>query len=253
MANKPIFKKPKARNTKTIDETFHNLTGQEELTRLISIEQLIPNDNPYPLSELEDLIESIKQFGVEQNLVVQPTETNQFVILAGHRRYHAVKAILEADRDGLFDHLGQLYCKVVNERIDPILARLRLHETNLQTRPLLKMTNNEKKAVIHEYMQLLEQAKEQKLEINGKPVKGKTRDLIAEAFGISNRTAQELINTVKEKPKKKQKMTQQEQRFQAIKRPLLHLEKALKGVKYIEGEQAIEIRELCQKILDRCQ
>ena len=47
-------------------------------------------------------------------------------------------------------------------------------------------------------MDILDKAKKQGLQINGKPVKGKTRDLIAERFGISHYTAQKLIRKAKE-------------------------------------------------------
>ncbi|MCE2142417.1 chromosome partitioning protein ParB, partial [Streptococcus thermophilus] len=72
------------------------------------------------------------------------------------------------------------------------VTRLKLHETNLQTRSLLKMPEEEKIAIIDDYMDILDKAKKQGVQINGKPVKGKTRDLIAERFGISHYTAQKL-------------------------------------------------------------
>jgi len=47
-------------------------------------------------------------------------------------------------------------------------------------------------------MDILDKAKKQGLQINGKPVKGKTGDLIDERFGISHYTAQKLIRKAKE-------------------------------------------------------
>ncbi|MDE8277633.1 hypothetical protein PT201_08180, partial [Erysipelothrix rhusiopathiae] len=76
--------------------------------------------------------------------------------------------------------------------------RIRLHETNLTARSLLSMEETEKKAIVSEYMDLLQQARDNDLEINGTKVVGKTRDLIAKHFHISKSSAQRLMKSIKE-------------------------------------------------------
>lgn len=188
----------KEEDKKSIKHMFRNVSGQEEEIKLIAFDDLIPNNNPYPITELEDLIISIQQYGIEQSLLVQEAENNKYLIIGGHRRYFAVKEILEKDKENKYGELTDLYCKIINKEENPILVKLRLHENNLQTRPLLKMEESEKLIVIEDYVNLLNKAREQGLEINGKKIKGKTRDLVAERFHISDRTAQKLINDVKE-------------------------------------------------------
>lgn len=191
----------KEENKKSIKQMFRNVSGQDEEIKLIAFDDLVPNDNPYPITELEDLIISIKQYGVEQSLLVQETEDEKYLIIGGHRRYFAVKEILKKDKENKYGELTDLYCKIIDKNENPILVKLRLHENNLQTRPLLKMEESEKFIVIEDYMNLLNKAREQGLEINGKKIKGKTRDLIAERFNISPRTAQDLISGINENKK----------------------------------------------------
>lgn len=204
MAKEPVFKKPKRQQAGVVDGVsgiFHNLSGQQEVIELVDFNDLIPNsDNPYPIIELEDLIDSIKQYGVQQNLLVQK-KGDKRLIIAGHRRYNAVKFILENDNaDGAFDHLLQLYSKIIDANEDETLVRLRLHDTNLQARPLNKMSDDEKSEIVTEYLLLIDEAKAKGLQIQGKAVKGKTRDILANMLGVSPRTAQGLINQTKEKP-----------------------------------------------------
>lgn len=116
-------------------------------------------------------------------------------MIAGHRRFNAIKKLIGENR---LPEDYEVLAKKVDEDEDELVTRLKLHETNLQTRSLLKMPEEEKIAIIDDYMDILDKAKKQGLQINGKPVKGKTRDLIAERFGISHYTAQKLIRKAKE-------------------------------------------------------
>lgn len=191
----------KREDNKSIKQMFRNVSGQDEEIKLIAFDDLIPNDNPYPITELEDLIISIKQYGVEQSLLVQETEDEKYLIIGGHRRYFAVKEILKKDTENNYGELTDLYCKIIHKEENPILVKLRLHENNLQTRPLLKMEESEKLSVIEDYMSLLQQARKQNIEINGQKVKGKTRDLIAQRFNIAPSTAQILVEKIKNREK----------------------------------------------------
>lgn len=193
----PLFKRPKRHHGADLEDSWHNLSGQEEVVKLINFEDLIPNDNPYPIVDLDELIENIKLHGLDTSLLVQETDNRKYVIIGGHRRYHAIKSILESDEADEYEELTQVYCKVIDANVDPLIVRLRLHDNNLQTRPLLKLAEDEKLAIIEDYMNVLDEAREKGFTINGKPIKGKTRDLIASRFNISTGSAQKLMAEVK--------------------------------------------------------
>ncbi|GAA3267982.1 hypothetical protein GCM10017706_32920 [Lactococcus lactis subsp. hordniae] len=95
----------------------------------------------------------------------------------------------------------EILSKIIDEDENKTITGLKLHETNMQTRSLLKLPEEEKLAIIEDYMKLLKQAKEQGIKLNGKPIKGKTRDIIAERFNIGARTASRLIAKTKKKKK----------------------------------------------------
>ena len=166
----------------------------------IHIDDIVPNsNNPYPVNELEELIESIKLYGLQQNLVVKPNENGSYDIYAGHKRYTAINKILEDDTKREYVHLETIKCLVLSKGEDKIISHIRKHETNTLARSLLKMSEEEKLAVVEDYIYWINQARDKNLEINGKPVKGKTRELVAERFGIAKSTAGELISKIKNK------------------------------------------------------
>ena len=65
--------------------------------KYIDIEKIHPNiDNPrQELGDLTELIDSVKENGVMQNLTVFQ-KGDKFIILMGHRRYAAAKAAIAA-------------------------------------------------------------------------------------------------------------------------------------------------------------
>lgn len=70
------------RKNKKIEESFIKHDLQEEHIKLLYIENLVDEtNNPYPITELEDLIESIKSHGLEQNLVVKQVDKNLYTIV----------------------------------------------------------------------------------------------------------------------------------------------------------------------------
>lgn len=166
----------------------------------VPIEQIhLEINNPYPINELSEMIESIKEVGLEQNLVVKEKD-GEFILVTGHKRYSAIKEILK-DNDEKFQHLNYVAVKVIPEDENEIITNLRKHETNLQARSLLKLEESEKLNIIEDYMFWIDKARKEKLEINGEIIKGKTREIIAERFNIDVKTAQKLITNIKNKEK----------------------------------------------------
>ncbi|WP_166082302.1 ParB/RepB/Spo0J family partition protein [Erysipelothrix anatis] len=187
------------RNTERVKTTRDLLldNGDSEY-REISIYDLVPNpNNKYPVEKIDELAESIKEYGLQQNLVVKPTGDGTYMINAGNRRHKAMLKILENDTDKDYIYLQTQTCLVLSEHEDEIITQLRKHVTNTDARSLLQLPEDEKLEIIEDYMFWLTQAREQNLEINGKPIKGKTRDLVAERFGVSLGTAQNLIKSVR--------------------------------------------------------
>ena len=165
-------------------------------TKNIPIEEIKENENNnYDLVDIDKLADSIDELGLLQPVLVKQRDKYSYELIAGHRRFNAIKKLISENR---LPEDYEVLAKKVDEDEDELVTRLKLHETNLQTRSLLKMPEEEKIAIIDDYMDILDKAKKQGVQINGKPVKGKTRDLIAERFGISHYTAQKLIRKAKE-------------------------------------------------------
>jgi Predicted transcriptional regulators len=165
-------------------------------TKNIPIDEIKENvNNNYTLVDIENLANSIDELGLLQPLLVKQYDKFSYELIAGHRRFNAIKKLINEKRLPV-DY--EVLVKKVDDDENELITRLKLHETNLQTRSLLKMSEKEKLAIINDYMDILNKAKKQGLQINGKPIKGKTRDLISERFSISHYTAQKLIRKVKE-------------------------------------------------------
>ena len=130
-------------------------------------------DNFYTLSELELLADDIERQGLKHNLVVSKDSAGSgYWLISGHRRYCAVKLLIEQNR--LTNTL--IPCYVDGERTQAE-ARLNLIMLNATQR---KYTDAETMAEYEMLKQTIQQ-----LEDEGKPVKGRIRDLIATTLNIS--------------------------------------------------------------------
>lgn len=164
-------------------------------TTYISIDELIENENNvYELVNIDEMAKSIETMGLLEPLIVKKIDKYNYKLVAGHRRYNAIKKLIS---DGKLDADYEVLCTKIVDNEDELVTRLKLHETNLQARSLTKLPEKTKVAIVDDYLDIISQAREQGLEINGKKVKGKTRDLLAERFNISPFTAQKLINKTK--------------------------------------------------------
>ncbi|EPM6858996.1 ParB/Srx family N-terminal domain-containing protein [Enterococcus faecalis] len=216
----------------------------------LSLDKIKENKkNNYELTNIDELADSIEQLGLLQPLLVKELPKGIYEIVAGHRRYNAIKKLVS---DGRLEKNYEVLCKTIEEDENEIITRLKLHETNLQTRSLLKLPEEEKIAIVEDYMDILKQAKEKGITLNGKPVKGKTRDLIADRFQISARTAQDIINKTKEKeeggkiaPLKEDGQSEKKQQTNEKK-----LNKILKQIEKIEFENTEEEIALKEKIIE---
>lgn len=222
MKNNP-FVNLKVKENGSIENSFYDTDNQKEKIKLIAFEDLVINKNPYPITELQDLIDSIKHYGLEQNLVVKKVENNKFQVVSGHRRYYAIQQILEHDEKNEYAYLEELYCKIINTEENEIITNLRLHETNFQNRNLLKLKEEEKLAIVEDYLHYLDLVRQNNLKINGKEIKGKTREILAERFNISESSAKRILQKIKggsnDHPPKKEKTSSE--KFNIIKNKLV--------------------------------
>lgn len=130
-------------------------------------------DNFYTLSELELLADDIERQGLKHNLVVSKDSAGSgYWLISGHRRYCAVKLLIEQNR--LTSTL--IPCYVDGERTQAE-ARLNLIMLNATQR---KYTDAETMAEYEMLKQTIQQ-----LEDEGKPVKGRIRELIATTLNVS--------------------------------------------------------------------
>lgn len=155
-------------------ETLETKDNPEKFRTIqISIDDIVPSSNNfYSIEEekLKGLKDSIELLGLKQNLVVKKIEKNKYEIIAGHRRYLAMKKLYE---EGNLN-FGYIPCKVEDD--DYIKNELELLMTNSTTRELSdweKITQaNKIKELLTEYK------KKEKLP-------GRVRDIIADILNTS--------------------------------------------------------------------
>lgn len=141
----------------------------------INIDDLIPSEENFYSTdeeELKNLKDSIEIFGVQQNLVVKKLDNGKYEIIAGHRRYLALKRLVEEGKQQ-FVHAP---CKVENEE-DSIKDKLLLLITNSTARQLTEWEKTQQaerlKALLIEYK------KKEKLP-------GRVREIIADILNTSS-------------------------------------------------------------------
>lgn len=161
----------------------------------IPIEQIRPNaKNTFRMVDIEKLAESIREYGLQHNLVVRPynnPEESQYKyeIISGERRYRAVKML----------GWQSVPCKI-DEAIaeNDIEAEIKLIITNFETRELdpIEKGNN-----VIRLEELIKIKREQGADFGGK----KTRDVVAEIMGEApaqvqklKKVQQDLIPEIKE-------------------------------------------------------
>lgn len=142
-------------------------------TNQININDLVPSGNNfYSIDEdgLTDLKDSIELLGLQQNLVIKKIENGKYEIIAGHRRYLAMKKLYETGNLS-FEYIP---CKIEEE--DNLKNELRLLMTNSTAREL---TDWEK---IHQAKKLKELLTEYK---KREKLPGRIRDIVADVLNTS--------------------------------------------------------------------
>lgn len=143
-------------------------------TIFINVDDLVPSsENFYSVDEqgIEELKDSIEAFGLQQNLVVKRIDNNKYEIIAGHRRYLALKKLYEEGKEQ-FQHAP---CKVENDE-DAIRNKLILLITNSTARELTE----------YEKMQQAQKLKELLLEYKQhEKLPGRVREIVADILNVA--------------------------------------------------------------------
>lgn len=139
----------------------------------INIKDLRPSDdNFYSTEDVKELKNSIELLGLQQNLVVKRIEHGQYEIIAGHRRYKAIKMLFDEGKKE-FEYVP---CKIENNE-DSIKDKLLLIITNSTTRELTDYEKTKQAEKLKEL--LIEYKREEKLP-------GRVREIIADILNTSS-------------------------------------------------------------------
>lgn len=158
-----------------------NKSEEEEMKTLnfniknIDIDHIVPaKENFYSVDDIENIKQSIELLGIEQNLIVERIDRDNYKLVAGHRRYFASKALVEEGKE----EFRSLPCKVKSKSEEnTLLNKLTMIMTNSTTREL---TDWEKMQQSIEVEEIINQLKKEN------NIKGRTRDLLSEILNISS-------------------------------------------------------------------
>lgn len=158
-----------------------NKSEEEEMKTLnfniknIDVDHIVPaKENFYSVDDIENIKQSIELLGIEQNLIVERIDRDNYKLVAGHRRYFASKALVEEGKE----KFRILPCKIKSKSEDnTLLNKLTMIMTNSTTREL---TDWEKMQQSIEVEEIINQLKKEN------NIKGRTRDLLSEILNISS-------------------------------------------------------------------
>ncbi|WP_294405549.1 ParB N-terminal domain-containing protein [uncultured Clostridium sp.] len=142
--------------------------ANDEFVQELDIDLLVPSENNfYGIREIEELAESIKEYGLMHNVVVRKRTDGKYEILSGERRFRALKEL----------DYTKVPCRIVKDNVTELDAEVMLIQANMQQREL---TLQEKMHGIKRLQEIYTEKRK-----NGEKLPGKTRDLIGKHLGIS--------------------------------------------------------------------
>lgn len=155
----------------------------------LDIDLLVPSENNfYGIREIEELAESIKEYGLMHNVVVRKRNDGKYEILSGERRFRALREI----------DYKKVPCRIVKDDVTELDAEVMLIQANMQQREL---NLQEKMQGIKRLQEIYTEKRK-----SGEKLQGKTRDLIGKHLGISGvqvgryqKIDKDLIEPLKEK------------------------------------------------------
>lgn len=169
--------------------------------------------------ELDELIRSIKETGLQQPLIASRSETGGYVLLSGHRRLKAMKQLFEKGTEVRYNDL------IVTDEHIPVIIQ-QVYKTKEEQFRALVASNCYRHLSKETNMKLISEAV--KIYNNqlssGKNESGRTRDNIARIANVSGRSVQRYVDfgkkgePVKMKDSVKNETVQQAERKKLMKR-----------------------------------
>ncbi|MDU6040307.1 MAG: ParB N-terminal domain-containing protein [Clostridium butyricum] len=175
---------------KGIASRVNNINNTDnEFVQELDIDLLVPSENNfYGIREIEELAESIKEYGLMHNVVVRKRNDGKYEILSGERRFRALREI----------DYKKVPCRIVKDDVTELDAEVMLIQANMQQREL---NLQEKMQGIKRLQEIYTEKRK-----SGEKLQGKTRDLIGKHLGISGvqvgryqKIDKDLIEPLKEK------------------------------------------------------
>lgn len=155
----------------------------------IDYRQLIPHEkNHYSLEDIEELADSIENVGLLHDVLVKDSgETNEngdklYKVVSGHRRVLAMTMLVEERK---LEDFEEIPCAVIPENEEETITQMKLHYANMTSRD---MTEYDKMIAISEMKKLIQNAKD-----NGIKIKGRVKEVVAEAVGLKPTQAQKYM------------------------------------------------------------
>lgn len=225
---------------------------------MIPVDKIVPfHNHPFRLYEgerLDDMVESIREHGVLNPVIVQKT-TDGYEMLAGHNRWNAAKIV------GLSEIPA-----IIKENLSEEEAYVYVIETNLMQRSFTDLLPSEKAAVLAErYDKVLYQRHREDIVNELKELEGgskgghdvhhsKNRDGLGEEYGLSGRSVARLLRINELVPELKEKLDSGELNLVAavqLSYATEEIQKAVVGLdKPISKEMATRLREDGIKVPD---
>ncbi|MDU4658726.1 MAG: ParB N-terminal domain-containing protein [Clostridium butyricum] len=175
---------------KGIASRVNNINNTDDgFVQELDIDLLVPSENNfYGIREIEELAESIKEYGLMHNVVVRKRNDGKYEILSGERRFRALREI----------DYKKVPCRIVKDDVTELDAEVMLIQANMQQREL---NLQEKMQGIKRLQEIYTEKRK-----SGEKLQGKTRDLIGKHLGISGvqvgryqKIDKDLIEPLKEK------------------------------------------------------
>lgn len=175
---------------KGIASRVNNINNTDDgFVQELDIDLLVPSENNfYGIREIEELAESIKEYGLMHNVVVRKRNDGKYEILSGERRFRALREI----------DYKKVPCRIVKDDVTELDAEVMLIQANMQQREL---NLQEKMQGIKRLQEIYTEKRK-----SGEKLQGKTRDLIGNHLGISGvqvgryqKIDKDLIEPLKEK------------------------------------------------------
>ncbi|WP_394900027.1 ParB/RepB/Spo0J family partition protein [Clostridium butyricum] len=154
---------------KSIASRVNNINNTDDgFTQELDIDLLVPSKkNFFGIRLIEELMESIKENGLMHNLVVKKQSDGKYEIIAGERRYTALKQL----------GYKKVPCKILKEETTDLDSEIMLIQSNTIDREL---TLQEKMQSISRLQEIYKEKRK-----SGEKLEGKTRDLIGKDLKMS--------------------------------------------------------------------